>query len=107
MPVLLLATLGQMTSKALIFLSGKGILKLLSQKRYEKKINETKEKMKKWESRIDIFVFLSALTGFLPFYVTTIVMGTVNHNFLRFFIAGFSSRIIRFGILILFPQLFR
>ncbi len=106
LPVLLLATAGQMTSKALIYMSGKGILKL-SYKRYEKKINETKEKMKKWESKIGIFIFLSAFTGFPPFYVTTIVIGTMNYNFFSFFIIGFTGRLLRFGLIILFPQLFR
>ena len=106
LPVLLLATAGQMTSKALIFFSGKGIFKL-SYKRYEKKINETKAKMQKWESRIGLFIFISAFTGFPPFYVTTIVIGTMNYNFFRFFIIGFIGRLLRFGLLILFPQIFR
>ena len=106
LPVLFLATAGQMTSKALIYFSGRGIFKL-SYKRYEKKINETKEKMQKWESKIGIFVFISALTGFPPFYVTTIIIGTMNYNFFSFFIIGFIGRLFRFGLLILFPQIFR
>ena len=106
LPVLLLGTLGQMTAKVIIFLTGKGLFKL-SYKRYEHKIKATQEKLKKWENKLDLFVFVSALTGFPPFYVTTIVLGTINYNFFRFFIVGFAGRFLRFGILMLFPQLFR
>jgi len=105
-PVLLLATIGQMTAKTILFLSGMGILKL-SLKRYENKIGETIAKMHRWGSKIDVFIFLSAFTGFPPFYIITIVAGTIRHNFFRFFISGFTGRLLRFGLIILFPQFFK
>lgn len=105
-PVLLLATIGQMTAKTILFLSGMGILKL-SLKRYENKIDETIAKMHRWGSKIDVFIFLSAFTGFPPFYIITIVAGIIRHNFFRFFISGFTGRLLRFGLIILFPQFFK
>lgn len=105
-PVLLLATSGQMTAKALMFLSGKGVINL-SKKRYEKKISEIEAKMKKWESKSDLFIFLSALTGFPPLYVVAVLSGMTNVNFVRFCIAGFLGRALRFGLVMYFPHLFK
>ena len=104
-PVLFLATMGQMTAKAVFYFSGMGVIKL-SLKRYESKIDAVMVKMQKWKSKVDLFIFLSAFTGFPPFYVIPIVAGIIPHNFLRFFISGFSGRLLRFGLLMLFPPFF-
>ncbi len=104
--LLLLATSGQMTAKVLMFLSGKGVVNI-SKKRYENKLAQIEEKMKKWESKIDIFLFLSAFTGFPPFYVVAVLSGMTNVNFVRFFIAGFLGRTLRFGLVMYFPHLFK
>ena len=105
-PVLLLATIGQMTAKAILFMSGMGILKL-SLKRYENKIGKIEAKMHRWGSKNDVFIFLSSFTGFPPFYIVTIVAGMLRHNFFRFFVSGFTGRLLRFGLIILFPQFFK
>ncbi len=104
--VLLLATSGQMTAKVLMFLSGKGVVNI-SKKRHENKLAQIEEKMKKWESKIDIFLFLSAFTGFPPFYVVAVLSGMTNVNFVRFCIAGFLGRALRFGLVMYFPHLFK
>jgi membrane protein YqaA with SNARE-associated domain len=106
LPVLLLASTGQMTAKVVMYFSGKGVIKI-SKKRYEKKIAEIEAKMKKWESKIDIFIFLSAFTGFPPFYVVAVLSGMTNVNFVRFCIAGLLGRTLRFGLVMYFPQLFK
>ena len=105
-PILLLATAGQMTAKILMFLSGKGVINI-SKKRYEKKIGEIQAKMKKWESKIDIFIFLSSFTGFPPFYVVSVLSGMTHVNIIRFFIAGTLGRLLRFGLVMYFPHLFK
>ena len=106
LPVLLLATTGQMTAKAVLYFSGMGVVKL-PLKRYENKINDAIAKMQKWESKVDLFIFVSAFTGFPPFFIITIVAGIMRHNFFRFFISGFTGRFLRFGLLMLFPQFFK
>jgi membrane protein YqaA with SNARE-associated domain len=105
-PVLFLATVGQMTAKAVFYFSGMGIIKL-SLKRYESKIDAVMVKMQKWKSKVDLLIFLSAFTGFPPFYVIPIVAGIIPHNFIRFFISGFTGRLLRFGLLMLFPPFFK
>jgi membrane protein YqaA with SNARE-associated domain len=105
-PILLLATSGQMTAKVLMFLSGKGVIHI-SKKRYENKIAAIEAKMKKWKNKIDIFIFLSAFTGFPPFYVVAVLSGMTKVNLLRFCIAGFLGRALRFGLVMYFPHLFK
>lgn len=105
-PVLLLATIGQMMAKAVFYFSGMGVIKI-SLKRYEKKINDLLRKMQKGESKVDLLIFLSAFTGFPPFYIIPIVAGIIPHNFWRFFISGFTGRLLRFGLFMLFPQFFK
>jgi membrane protein YqaA with SNARE-associated domain len=105
-PILLLATAGQMTAKILMFLSGKGVINL-SKKRYEKKISEIKAKMKKWESKIGLFIFLSSFSGFPPLYVVSVLSGMSNVNIVRFFIAGTLGRLLRFGLVMYLPHLFK
>jgi membrane protein YqaA with SNARE-associated domain len=103
--VLLLASTGQMTAKVIMHLSGKGVLKY-SKKRYENKITEIETKMKKWESKISAFIFLSAFTGFPPFYAVAVLSGIANVNFYSFCINGFLGRTLRFGLVMFFPYLF-
>ncbi len=105
-PILLLATAGQMTAKILMFLSGRGVINI-SKKRYEEKIGEIQAKMKKWESKIDVFIFLSSFTGFPPFYVVSVLSGMSKVNIIRFFIAGTLGRLLRFGLVMYFPHLFK
>lgn len=105
LPVLLLATLGQMTAKTVLFFSGMGVIKL-SLKRFENKINDTMVKIKNWGSKVDLLIFISAFTGFPPFYIITIASGMIRHKLYRFFICGFTGRLLRFGIVMLFPQIF-
>lgn len=104
--VLLLASTGQMTAKAILYLSGKGVLRF-SKKRYENKIAEIEAKMEKWESKIDFFIFLSAFTGLPPFYLVVILSGIMNVNFIRFCISGLLGRTLRFGLVMFFPHLFK
>jgi membrane protein YqaA with SNARE-associated domain len=105
-PVLIIGTLGQMTAKSVLYLSGKGILDL-SHKRYEDAISRTKAKMEKWKSRVDLFMFISAFTGIPPFYAVSVIAGIVRHSFFRFFICGFVGRTLRFGLIMFFPQFFK
>jgi len=105
-PVLILAAAGQMTAKSIMFLGGKGIIKISTQK-YQGKIEQVHRKLAEWKSKTDIFIFLSAFTGFPPFYIVALAAGTVKINFLRFFIAGLAGRFLRFGLAMLFPQLFK
>jgi membrane protein YqaA with SNARE-associated domain len=106
LPLLFLATFGQMTAKAIVFFSGMGIF-TISTKRYAHKIHEMKAKLVKWESKLDLVLFLSAFIGLPPFYVITFLLGSIRMNFFRFFIIGSTGRILRSGFIMLFTYSFK
>lgn len=105
-PVLLLATMGQMSAKSLIYLSGKGVIRLPF-KRIEKGVARMEKRMADWESGIGTFMFVSAFSGFPPFYLSTFAAGAMRLRFNYFLISGFSGRLLRFGVVMFFPQLFK
>lgn len=97
---------GQMIAKTIMYLTGKGSLNLPF-KRRNGKLEEVQKKFKKWENKTSLFIFLSASTGFPPFYFVSILAGMLKFNFKMFLIFGFIGRALRFSLVILFPQLLK
>ncbi len=64
-------------------------------------------KIDTWETKLDVVLFLSAFSGFPPFYVLTVALGATRYNIVRFSIIGFAGRMLRFVLIIAFPQYFR
>jgi len=106
LPVLLISATGQMLAKVVMYLAGRGILKI-SFKKYEEKMNEVLLKMQKWQSKTGLFLFISSFTGFPPFYLVTIAAGMIKMNLIQFFIFGFAGRFLRFTLLLYFPYYFK
>jgi membrane protein YqaA with SNARE-associated domain len=103
-PLILAASLGQMVAKSAMYLGGRGVLKLPLGK-YQEKMDKVSEKLHRSRAGPGGFVFLSASTGLPPFYLVSILAGTLRLPFLVFFLPGFAGRLIRFGLLVLSPQL--
>lgn len=101
--LILASTCGQMTAKSLMYLVGRGALKL-PLGRHEARLEQAGAALQRWRGRTDLLLFASAFTGLPPFYALSIVAGTLRHNFARFFCAGFLGRLLRFAALVLFPQ---
>ena len=106
LPIILLSVAGQMSAKSILYLTGKGLVKL-NLARYEKKMGQVMAKFQKWRNKSDLFIFLSALGGFPPFYLVSILAGIFELNFKRFFIWGSAGRLVRFSIVVLFPELLK
>jgi membrane protein YqaA with SNARE-associated domain len=105
-PVIIISTFAQMLTFSLLFCAGRGIIKLPIKKYYEK-INKIRDKLEKWKSATFVFIFISAFTGFPPFTILSILLGSTKLKFSMFYVFGFLGRIIRFSILILFPQVIK
>lgn len=106
LPVLLLATVGQMSAKSLIYLTGKGVIHL-PVKKLTTGIASMEERIERWENGAGTFIFVSAFTGFPPFYLSTFAAGTLRLRYNYFLAAGFAGRLMRFSAVIIFPQLFK
>jgi membrane protein YqaA with SNARE-associated domain len=104
--VAVVAALGQMIAKVVMYLSGRGIFHV-SFVRYETKVNAMIAKLNQWESKLDLILFVSAFTGFPPFYVLTVALGMAKYNLIRFTLIGFAGRLLRFILILIFPQYFK
>ncbi len=102
--IVIAGTAGQMTAKIAMYLAGRGLVKIPG------------ERMKKWVADAEAWaakrpnfggglIFLSAASGFPPFYIMSIACGVLRTNFTQFAVLGFAGRFVRFGIVVLFPQI--
>jgi membrane protein YqaA with SNARE-associated domain len=101
-----LATLGQMTAKCTMYSVARTSFKRPPQK-YEDKLARARAKLEGWRYGSGFFIFVSAGTGFPPLYVISILAGMLKMNFVTFLVFGLAGRFIRFGIVLLFPQLLK
>ena len=106
LPIAILATLGQMTAKTLMYLGGAGILKITLRKP-EEKMAAVQKKFESWKNRTSLFIFLSAFLGVPPFYFVSVASGALKIKLPRFLIAGLAGRFLRFGITVFFPHLIK
>jgi membrane protein YqaA with SNARE-associated domain len=104
--ITVLATLGQMTAKTLMYLAGAGILKI-SVKKPGKKLQAVQMKMAQWQHRLGLFMFMSAFLGVPPFYVVSIASGICRVPLPVFIIWGLVGRLLRFAIAVFFPHLLK
>jgi membrane protein YqaA with SNARE-associated domain len=98
--VVLAATLGQMTAKTLIFLSGRGVLRLPWQ-RGRANLDAVAAKIGRGRS---LFLFLSASLGLPPFYVVSLAAGVLKVPLGVFLATGLSGRFLRFAFVFYLPR---
>ena len=103
LPVVLLSTSAQMMVKSLMYFAGKGVLNLKFKKGKDK-LEKIKKKLEKWKHSTNLFLFISASTGFPTFYVVSILAGSLKIKFRAFFILGFLGIFLKFLVVSLVPQ---
>ena len=104
--VILSGALGQIAGKFVVYLSGYGLLRLPF-KRYETKLDRIREKFQKWRSEPALLILFSGFSGIPPFYGTSLFSGLIKISPLTFAFAGFFGLLLRFTIVILFPQVIK
>jgi membrane protein YqaA with SNARE-associated domain len=93
---------GQMLGKCTLYFVGRGAGKIPSQ-RQQKIIDRWGERFQRSPHAVMLFVFVSAFSGFPPFYAISVLSGAFRVNLVAFFVVGLAGRFLRFGILALFP----
>lgn len=106
LPLVLASAMGQMIGKAAMYLMGRGVVRLPGERmhRLVAKADEWGRNRRGVEGSL---VFVSASTGFPPFYVTSIACGMLKVPFGPFFWLGFLGRLLRFTVAVLIPQLLK
>jgi membrane protein YqaA with SNARE-associated domain len=106
LPIVALATLGQMTGKTVLYLAASGALKI-SVRKPNARLQAVREKIANWRYGIGLLVLLSASVGIPPFYWVTIAAGAGRLKLPFFLVAGSVGRFARFGLFVFFPYLIK
>jgi membrane protein YqaA with SNARE-associated domain len=100
--LVLVATLGQMTGKAIVYWIGRGCWRWSTPR--------MTRAVERWGGRFANgqrgggLVFLSSSVGWPPFFAVAAVAGALKVHFPTFMAAGAAGRLVRFGALIFVPQ---
>jgi membrane protein YqaA with SNARE-associated domain len=102
--LVLLASLGQMAGKCVLYWGGRNSLRL--------KKGRAAALAATWQNRLGsspvracVVVFVSSAVGIPPFYLITLLSGAVHLGFGRFVGIGLCGRLVRFGLLVLIPRI--
>jgi membrane protein YqaA with SNARE-associated domain len=98
------SAIGQMAAKSLLYFSGRGILRLPFH-RHVKRMDEIRDRLTRHAGHSGALLFVSALAGFPPFYVVSILAGALRLPFALFLSTGLLGRFVRFGLFVVFPRL--
>ena len=101
--LVLLASAGQMAGKCVLYWAGRGVIPLRSG-RIGITLASWRERFERSSSRPMGLIFVSSALGIPPFYVVTILAGAFRVRFGRFIAVGSCGRLLRFGVLVLVPQ---
>ncbi|MEN8375171.1 MAG: VTT domain-containing protein [Gemmatimonadota bacterium] len=103
--VVIAMTLGQMIGKVLLYYAGRGAIRMPLRQSHREKLELASERLDNSRLGTAPFLFVSAATGWPPFYVVSILAGMLRLGFWMFLTTGFLGRLIRFAVIALFPQL--
>jgi len=106
LPLILVATSGQMMAKSLLYLAGRRIGRL-SVGFSDDRIRTFAERMRSGHAIGHLALLGSAVTGLPPFYAVSIASGALRVSFARFLLLGSCGRCLRFSAVVLAPQAVR
>jgi membrane protein YqaA with SNARE-associated domain len=100
--VALMAALGQITAKTVIFLAGAGAADL-TRLRHSDRIVKVRGWLERHRQYLVFVIFLSALAGLPPFYLVSVAAGAMRTPLAVFIPVSFLGRFLRFLVLVELP----
>jgi membrane protein YqaA with SNARE-associated domain len=102
-PLVIAATAGQMAGKIGLYLAGRGITQIKSEK-IRARVHALQERLggRPWLARSTLLS--SAILGLPPLYVMSIVCGAIEMSMGMFLLIGSTGRLIHFAVVALLPQ---
>ncbi|MGD8279185.1 MAG: hypothetical protein PVH00_14200 [Gemmatimonadota bacterium] len=104
-PLILMATVGTMVGKMVLYLAGRGALKLRIRGR--PKVDAFLDDIQRRQGLTGSVLFLSATVGLPPFYIVTVASGAARLAVSRFLVLGFTGRFLRYAVLVFGPHLIK
>ena len=102
-PLVIAATSGQMLGKVAMYYAGRGI-RLIPGERMQRRIQLAAARYRDKRQIGGTLVFVSASSGFPPFYLLSIAAGMLTFPLRLFIILGFCGRFIRFAVAVFLPH---
>ena len=106
LPLAAAAALGQMAGKTLMYLAARGAVRLPGE-RMRRALERAREKYAHRGAVGGVVLFASATAGIPPFYIVTVAAGMMRIPIAQFITLGLIGRLIRFGALVMFPNLLK
>lgn len=106
-PLVVAAVLGQMCAKSLLYLGGRGVLRIPRRHQPNPRIEAVRARLAGGRWTTGGLTFVSALTGLPPFYGLSVMAGMLGWPFARFVFCGSAGRGLRFSAVLLLPALLR
>lgn len=103
-PVVVAASAGQMAAKSLLYLSGRGLLRLPLRTARET-VDKLAARLATYRGGSNALVAVSAVTGIPPFYGVSVAAGALRLRFMAFFVVGCLGRTARFAVVFLLPRM--
>jgi len=97
--IVVLAALGQMSAKILLYYAARGAVSLPTG-RYQDKLGRARERVARWKQRPRAVLLASATLGLPPFYVISLLAGALDIRLRTFCMIGMTGRLVRFGLLV-------
>jgi len=104
--VVVMVTAGQMSGKVILFLAGRGTLRLPLQ-RHQDRLEQARATLERYRTASGAVIFLSALSGLPPFYFVSLAAGVLRLSLTGFVLWGSAGRGLRFAACAFAPQLLR
>lgn len=105
LPVALAASLGQMAAKSLVYLTGRGVVRL-PLRRTGDRLRAVSARLARVDGGAMLVVLTSAVTSLPPFYAVSLAAGALRLRFGRFFAVGCAGGFLRFAAVFTLPRLF-
>lgn len=106
LPLVVAASAGQMIGKMVMYFAARGALRLPNA-RLQRAVATVHARYANRAAVDGPVLFSSAALGFPPFYIVTVAAGVLRIPVWRFLVVGLCGRLLRFGVIVLAPQLVR
>jgi membrane protein YqaA with SNARE-associated domain len=103
--LLVATTVGHMLAKYALFLAGEGVVSLPFARAADARLQDLRDGLGKSPRTPALVVLSSAVTGLPPFYVMSLVAGSLRWPRGRFLLVGGAGRFIRFAALVVLTRL--
>ncbi len=103
-PIVLIATLGQMAAKYVLYVSGRDGLRPRAG-RHAERLERAGRMLSEHRAGTSAVVACSALTGLPPFYAVSVMAGVLRLPLARFMLLAGACRVLRFAVVFYAPGL--